>query len=712
MGMQRASPIIRDRHNCWRRARTSRVSVLIDTAAYFQAFKAAALRARHSILILGWDVNSRSPLEFDDQAMAGVPNELGPFLNHLAASHDELSIRILDWDSPLFLAWEREWLPQARFDWFTHPRLRFALDSAHPLGASQHQKVVVIDDSIAFVGGADLTCGRLDDQDHLADDPRRPKPGGGCWQPYHDVQIAVDGVAARLLGDLARERWLLATGEQLPPCAGPCDAWPDSLAADFTDVDVAIARTLPKWKRRATVREVEALFIDSIARAEHCVYIENQYFTSAAVARAMLARLGRSDCPEFVLVLPREPTGWLEQQAMGVHQRQLLARLRAADSGGKLRVYAPLTECGAGISVHDKLMVVDDRFLRVGSANLNNRSMGFDSECDVALEVASGSRDAATITGLVHRLLAEHLGVAPAEVAAEVRARGSLGEAIEALRGPGRSLIPFPESSPTAESIFARPDLVDPHQPVAAERVADDLSSGAAERRTLRNTCIGFGGVVAVLLALAALWHWGPLATLTNPQHLDELGQELIGGWGGLAAVLAVYLIGSVTMFPVIVLIAATGLLFGPVTGLLVAVTGSLLGAVAGYGVGAAIGRETLHRLSGRRIDRISRQLARRGIMAVTIIRLLPLLPFTLVNFAAGASHIRLRDFVVGTFIGMAPGISAMTLFSSQLGQVLRAPGVVNIGLLVGLLLVAAGAAFWAWRRFGDAGRERTTAGA
>lgn len=698
-----SEPIAVPGRNCWQRVRADRVAFLVDGAAYFRAFKAAALRARTSILIVGWDVNSRTPLEFPEDAQRDVPNELGPLLNHLAHRRGDLRIHVLGWDSPLIYAPDREWLPQARLDWFTHPNLSFALDNQHPLGASHHQKIVVIDDSIAFLGGMDLTHSRLDSPEHRPDDPRRRNPDGTTYGPYHDVQVAVGGPAAQALGDVARDRWTRATGQVLRPVEPAQESWPDDLPLDMTEVDVAIARTYPKWKSRDETREVERLFRDSLAEASHTVYIENQYFTAASIAQGLVERLAQADCPEIVMVVPQEPTGWLEQTAMGIKQRYWLARLRAADRHGRFRAYMPVVgEAGeVGVKVHAKVMVGDGRFLRIGSANLNNRSMGLDSECDLAVEAEPGSPEAEAIAGLRDRLVAEHLGV-PAEAAArEIETRGSLIAAIEALRGPGRSLKPFPETPPDAiDTVVAETDLLDPAETLGPERIADELSDQETGQTTLRAALIRLAVVVAGLLGLAALWRWGPLSEIADAATLEAWSQSLRSEWTTSVALLAAYVVGGVLMFPILILIVATGLILGPGLGLLVAGTGALLGAVAGYGFGALLGRKTLERMSGGRLDRLSRHLARRGLLSMTLIRLLPLAPFTLVNLAAGASHIRFRDFTLGTILGMAPGVLAITLFSGQLGEVVRSPDPLNVGLLVALLLVILSAALWSWRRF------------
>lgn len=697
-----AVPLLREGETCWRKGRAERLAFLVDTAAYFRAVKRAALKARRSILIVGWDVNSRTPLEFPEQADPTVPNRLGPFLDDLADRRAGLEIRVLVWDSPRVYAPDREWLPKARFDWLTHPRLGFALDTQHPFGASHHQKLVVIDDRLAFVGGTDLTGDRLDDPGHRAEDPRRVKPDGTPYGPYHDVTAMVDGPAAAALGELARMRWLRATGEQLAWEAGD-DCWPDEVAPDLAGVEVGIARTDPAWKGRPELREIERLYLECIGRAEHTLYIENQYFTAQRIAQAIRERLAQPDCPEIVMVVPPHATGWLEQTTMGSRQRMVLAHLRDADRRGRFRVYTPVVgEAGeVGVKVHAKLMVVDDRLVVIGSANLNNRSMGLDTELSLAVEAGEEEMVAEAITRLRDRLLAEHLDVTPERVAAELAGRGSLIEEIERLRGPGRSLARFPEVSPDRlDEVLTRSRLFDPDAPAEPERIADAFASDRVARTTLRRGMVQFAAVILALLALAALWRWGPLSGVAAPEQLQAWGEAVRRDWLATAAVLAAYVIGGLAMLPVTALIAATGLLYGPLAGLIVAFSGSLLSAATGYGLGWLAGRRHLERLAGGRLDRISRQLARRGILSMTVVRLLPIAPFTLVNLAAGASHIRLRDFLAGTVLGMAPGIVAIALFSGQLARVLVAPDALGVGVLAGLVLVIGAAAAWAWRRF------------
>src|SRR5919106_4385578 len=139
--------------NCWRIAHAHRVSGLIDGAAYFRAFREAAKEAQHAIIILGWDFDSRIELLPKGES-DGFPTRIGEFLQALLVRQRGLHIYILAWDYHMIYALEREWWPACRLG--AHRRLHFKMDDTHPVGASHHQKVIVVDDAIAFSGGLDF----------------------------------------------------------------------------------------------------------------------------------------------------------------------------------------------------------------------------------------------------------------------------------------------------------------------------------------------------------------------------------------------------------------------------------------------------------------------------------------------------------------------------------------------------------------------------
>ncbi len=371
-------PVLNEGTNCWRVARTNRAAFIIDGEHYFRAVYEAIRNARHVIFIVGWDVHSEIRLTRDEQSSS--PETLRPLLDAVARNQPDLDIYILSWDFAMIYAMEREFFPQYKLRWKSHDRVHFCLDGEHPIGASQHQKVVVVDDRVAFSGGLDLSKWRWDTSEHRVEEQRRTDPSGDAYPPFHDVQMAVDGEAARALGELARDRWRSAAGAEPKKRSEALDSdpWPSSIEPTLTQVDVAIARTLPTYGGREEVREVERLYVDAIAAARRFIYIENQYLSSHLIGEKLANRLREPEGPEVIVVAPEETGGWLEQHTMDVLRARLLQELREADEHDRLRVYvAQLSKKPlVSLMIHAKVMIVDDIFVRVASSNLSNRFYG------------------------------------------------------------------------------------------------------------------------------------------------------------------------------------------------------------------------------------------------------------------------------------------------------------------------------------------------
>ncbi|MEV0542771.1 phospholipase D-like domain-containing protein [Nocardia salmonicida] len=473
---------------CWQIAQADRLACIIDAADYFRYAKAAMLRARKRIVLIGWDFDTRIKFEPQGKTLEG-PDRLGKFLSWLPKQRPDLEIYLLKWNVGAFAAIGRGMTPIFVVNWMTDRRLHFEIDGAHPVGAAHHQKIIVIDDQLAFCGGIDMTVDRWDTSDHRDDNTYRTAPNDDRYGPWHDATTAVDGAAAKAIGELAAARWKSATGQELSPVdeiAGDTP-WPEDLEPTMRSVDVGIARTLPELADRTEVREIEALYRAAIAGATRALYIESQYLASRTLAEAIAARLREPNGPEIVLVLPRNADGWLEQAAMDGARRRLLHLLWKADIHHRLGVYYPVTAAGAPIYVHAKVLVMDDRLLRVGSSNLNNRSMGFDTECDLAVEVTPTTADGEvlrdTIVGIRRRLLCEHLDADPAKFDATLAETSSLVRTVEALRGEGRTLVRFdPDTVADEDSVLAENELMDPER--TPTRLWDSLFPSRDVRRT------------------------------------------------------------------------------------------------------------------------------------------------------------------------------------------------------------------------------------
>ena len=681
------SSILEAGRNCWRLDPADRAAFLIDGAAYYRAFREAAKQAERSIMILGWDFDSRIRMVGDDES-DGFPPRLGDFVQALLARRRTLQVHVLIWDFHLVYAFEREWWPLSALR--AHRRLHFRMDGTHPVGASHHQKVVVVDDAVAFVGGLDLAQCRWDTSEHRPNHPLRVFPDGRPCRPFHDVQMVVDGKAAASLGELCRTRWTRATGKRIAwaPYGTHHVPWPTGVKPDIEMVQVGISLTEPAYLARNEVRQVERLYVDAIHAARRHIYIETQYLTSSTLGAALLDRLQDPAGPEIVIILHPNSDGWLEQYTMDVLRGRVLRRLRAGDTHKRLGLYYPRipglgTQC---ISLHSKVLIVDDDFVRIGSSNLSNRSMGFDTECDLSVEACGDPTIQRGIANLRHGLLGEHLGQSPDTVGNRTAREGSLMGAVQALQGGERTLQVFDSQiPPDVDAWIPDSELIDPDRPLNSEVVTDQLVPEEHRPPARRHIMLGASTLLA-FLALAAAWRWTSLRDWLDISALVGYLQSFNDH--ALAPVLMVggFLLGGLIAAPVTVLIAVAVLAFGPWFGFIYSFIGMTLSALLTFGIGHVLGHETVRRLAGSRLNRISRRLAQKGILAIIAVRIIPVAPFSLINMVAGASHIRVRHFFIGTLIGELPGLLGVSIFVDQIGEAVRHPG---LGSFVALGLAA-----------------------
>lgn len=477
--------------NCWAVHNADRASLLVDGEAYYASLEKALRSATRSIVIIGWDFDGRVRLRPQDGENAPT---VGALLRRLVEERPQLQVRILVWSLALLHTPSASMSLLLGDEWDDHPRIDLRLDTNHPIHAAHHQKIVVIDDSLAFVGGMDVTVDRWDTPRHAIDEPLRVTPDGEAFRPVHDVQMAVDGPVARAIADLARSRWRDATGEDVA-LTQTIDRWPDDLIPHFRDVPVAIARTAPRLHGTEAVEEAWALTTDVLRSAKRFVYIEAQYFTAKLLRPLLREILSREDPPEIVVICPLNANGLIERFIMGANRERLLRSLKRADHAGRLRLYHSVVPDSTGdkteVLIHSKIMIADDRLLRVGSANLNNRSIGLDTECDLAIESdEKGVRK--TIEDFRHQLLAEHLGCDTAEVASAIDSSGSQIAAIERLSRTGRRHLQPLAMGRGPKHSFPGTRLLDPVRPFGPvealhrlwHRLAGHRPSGAGSRKS------------------------------------------------------------------------------------------------------------------------------------------------------------------------------------------------------------------------------------
>jgi phosphatidylserine/phosphatidylglycerophosphate/cardiolipin synthase-like enzyme/uncharacterized membrane protein YdjX (TVP38/TMEM64 family) len=707
------SSILVEGDTCWRKVTAPRAAVLIDAAEYFGALRESLLRAERSIFILGWELHSRTCLRGDDDAKRST-TELGKLLRRMLRHKRRLEIRILLWDHSLFFAAQRELFPRWMFGWRKRRRVEVRLDNRLPLGAAHHEKLVVIDDAVAYCGGIDLTLRRWDTPEHRPVEPRRCDPQNRPYVPVHDVQMVVDGEAAAALGQRARERWESAGGGRVPPLDPRGDPWPRRVEPGFVAAGVGVIRTLGALEAgNDEIREGERSIVKAISSAERLVYIENQYVTARVVAAALVARMRANRALEVLVVTSREPRGWLEAGTMGAGRQLFMASFDDGDLRRRIHFlypfarglpgdeeYDPANKHADGtysIHVHSKVLIVDDTFLRVGSSNLNNRSMGFDTECDLGIEAGTGAQRAG-IARVRDRLIAEHWGIDPEDVARALASgkpvaaaltaaqRSRLGRTSQSAEAPSaRDVAPIgrDEEEEPSELLI---ELGDPEQAVTAERIAQRLDP--ARGRPLLKWTLGMTLVAVLVVAAAALFRYLPSEGSGFVERATTAIAALRGSPWGVPLVLIAFAIGSIVSFPILVMIGATVIALGPLLGFVCAALGTLLAATITFSLGRTIGRKPLRRWLGRRAQLLERRLERRGIIAVALIRKVPIVPFTLVNMLIGASGVAYRDFIVGTAIGMLPGIAAFAIVGGRAAELWTNPTPGNVALVLGAIVL------------------------
>ncbi|HKL64305.1 MAG TPA: VTT domain-containing protein [Woeseiaceae bacterium] len=707
--------------NVWRTARADRFAWLIDGENYFRAVRESMEAAEREILIVGWDIDSRIELIRDEDHPL-YPSPLAEALQSLAERKERLQVYVLSWDFAMVYVLERQLLPAAQFAWDDYDRLHFRLDGEHATGASQHQKFIVIDGQLAFIGGFDITKSRWDTRVHAADEPRRVNEAGGSYRPFHDVQALVTGEPARHLRDLGSFRWKNVTGELLPalPEGDTADVgplWPKDVPVRAEDIPVGLARTWAPKDGGDIIREVEQLFLDMIAAAESSIYIENQYYTSETITRALCERLQEAAGPEVVMVLPGETSGWLEQATMDVLRNQALQRLRDSDRHGRLRIVSPVfDELGdTCINVHGKVMVVDERWARIGSANLSRRSMGLDSECDLVVDDASGQAPAA----LRADLLAEHLGAQEETVAASIAERGLLAT-LDRFGGGTRRFEPLDADGRDLGGMLkpiAR--IADLERPV--EQAWDELVSGATEASSdppnddegagaqtgvlrrylevLTHPSVGWGflALLIILVGALAIWQARTAGDGFDPMALLEMLRGTAAHPLAPLAVIPAFVAGSLVVAPVTGMIALCALLFGPWAASASAIAGTLAATVVNHAIGRRLGNAVEGRVPRAVTVRMKALGRSSDAWSLAGLRLIPIAPFTVINLLAGASRVELKDFLLGTLIGMGPGtvlicfsvdraraaLAGEPVFEPWVLAVIAAAGIALIGLRV-----------------------------
>ena len=432
-----------------------------EAGPYYARVSEALESARRYAVIAGWQIDSRLPLP-----RPGLPDNpeavetLRAKLIRLCQMNDRLEIFLLIWDHAYFYMAERE-LWQGRIWENIHPRVHFVFDNRHPFGASHHEKLCVVDGEVAFCGGIDLCDERWDSPEHLYEDARRSLDlRAERHGPYHDLAVEVRGPVCDILLSQLGERWRRVCNIPFPSPGPPPQAAPGAAGRVYVSrTEVGIEAGAVSGRIR---REVEFLFRDLIARAEHRIILEGQYYWSLLlhdVLRSKIAAMRGHPGFEIILLVAELESVNSPTRRMAAFEARLLRDLEIAAglAGIRLRTLAPRAfrpgRPPRPIYVHSKILVVDDRYVSIGSTNLASRALRLDTETHLTREARTPD-ERRGIRELAERMLS-HWGIdgrtpgCPSEARAvsflpgqrlAVR-RGALGPRWEALFDPAAPLF-------------------------------------------------------------------------------------------------------------------------------------------------------------------------------------------------------------------------------------------------------------------------------
>ena len=224
------------------------------------------------------------------------------------------------------------------------------------------------------------------------------------------------------------------------------------------------------------------------------------------------------------------------------------------------------------------------------------------------------------------------------------------------------------------DEVVPESELLDPEKPLEPDELVDYFI-GSREQQSAYRHIMKIVLLVAGVLILAVLWRWTPAREWVDVQSAKAAGEWIRQQPFTPLMVMSAYVLGGLVAFPITLMVIASVIVFGPWWGLAYALAGAELSALVVFGIGRLLGRDAVRRVAGSLLNRISRKLSDSGLAAIITFRIVPVAPFSVINVIAGVSEMRLKDYAVGTFVGMLPGIGAIALLSDRISAFPSSPG-------------------------------------
>ncbi|WP_319478561.1 VTT domain-containing protein [Marispirochaeta aestuarii] len=675
-----------DRHYAYT-STAARLSFFTSSRDYYSVLAEVLPKAQKRILIVGWSFDDRIRLVRDRDTGPSGP-ELGDLLLSIAKEKPSIRVDLCIWKPPSLFAADQHITHKFRKEVHEAPNMDLHQLPAESAFASRHEKFVILDDVLAFIGGIDLTRERWDSPEHPAKSPARVNPEGEAYGPYHDTHAVMSGPAVRELLSLAEEEFSL----DLSPDTEPPSLWPEGIPVDAENARIMISLTRSSPDADVPdLRQIRKVYRDMLSEAREFIFIENQYFSSDEITDLLVRRLREKEGPELIILMSRELPDMLGRMTMGVNASMHIAKLRENDHHGRLGFFNPVSpdDPATPVKVHSKLMITDSRFLTLGSGNINQRSFSFDNEVNILMD-AQETDDPGCVAKLEDRILAQHCGVSPEEWREQVRRNG--GSRLSAFRERSSSWEGLQEPGELLPPGSVPQELLDYFDMEGAPRPEEALHTMTKDepRGIIARTRKIWGLMLLTAVVLGAVF----FLSRTDVDIHELLGavRELNETRPGLAALLTIvsFWLSMLVFVSITVPIVSFAALHGPWFGILYSTLGVFSGAAIFYALGLVLHTNPwFDRFRAvRHVKKQFEKIRPYGLWAVAISRMVPSGPFLVVNLVTGMLGFRPSQFLLGSLIGLMPGIIAFTVFGETIRKVFTDPGWMNILMFV-LLLAA-----------------------
>ncbi len=655
----------------WKKSNVDFYDLHINGKSYFESLYQSILLAQDQICILGWDIDFRIQLiEREDKSLQPYQDKrcLGGLLSYVAHKNKDLKIYLLIWNHPFFYSSDSELFSQVKAKYWLPNNVYFLRDDVHPISGCHHEKLVVVDQKVAYVGGIDLTSGRWDEFGNPAESFGREDVSIGSYLPFRDFMLQISGDASVYLARYFGHRWKRCALNRDPVYKSKPYFSQEKKHQNLT---FYIARSRPRYRLYPKVKEGIKLHLELIKRAKNFIYIENQYLTNNKIVSSLIRQCKKNPKLQVTIVLPLVLQGALEKRSMQRKFRKIIRDLKREDRKlDNLCLFYPIRTKDDGsvipVYVHSKMMIVDDFYLKVGSSNLNERSMGLDTELDVVVEFEKQNG----VSDLKNKILSSLLQVDELEIKKELLEYGHIN-ALLTLKYLNVSIKKFVIDGEPGETFLdkiIRSLSLDQNRPHEMEELLEELFKHS-QLTWIKKVFVNIFFLIVLSAITYVIVFYSRFLMSYFPfseQILTYLNFHDLNWIFGLGVFVLYILLGSV-FFPLNVFILINATVFPPIAAFVFSFLGALLVSIFGFWYGKRFGLSYIRKHFPLRTKKILGFVKKKGVLPVFLLRLIPLLPYPMTNFLLGAINYDFFHYFKATALGVIPGIIVFVVLQRTL---------------------------------------------